>query len=350
MAGDNGGVPSTWLRASLRCAQDDGQAPVRTSVKRDNDLNDLSGREWIKFTRTWFVCDSPRYFRNKPTELHPARFPEEMVAEFLRFFTRRGGAVLDPFAGSGATLVACAENERAGVGIELSARYARIAQQRTRNLLYPQVVLQGDAREIGQAALWRERRPELEAAGIEFARGLPQFDFAITSPPYWRMLRTSRGGVFSKHKQRGAKGLDTAYSDDPKDLGNVADYDAFIEGLGRVFDQLKRCVKEGKYLVVVAQNLRDPEGRVRMLAWDLARRIEGSGAGRVGQGLRLLPCSAPGRRHGSCPTGRPAARWLFQGERVWCQNTKPLGIWGYPKVFVPNYHHHYCLIFRKVSA
>jgi hypothetical protein len=40
-------------------------------------------------------------------------------------------------------------------------------------------------------------------------------------------------------------------------------------------------------------------------------------------------------------------KFLFQGERIWCQNTKPLGIWGYPKIFVPNYHHHYCLIFRK---
>jgi DNA modification methylase len=291
--------------------------------RASNDLNDLSGKEWIKFTRTWFVCDSPRYYRNKPTELHPARYPEEMVAEFLRFFTKRGGAVLDPFAGSGATLVACAENERVGVGVELSKRYAATAAGRVSDAGMLQAVIRGDAREIGRAALWRERRGELEAAGLSFSRGLPQFDFAITSPPYWRMLRTSRGGVFSKHKQRAAKGLDTAYSDDPNDLGNISDYPAFIEALGRVFDAARRCVKDGKYLVVVAQNLRDPSGQVRMLAWDLARRIE--------------------------RPGRARTRWLFQGERIWCQNTKPLGIWGYPKVFVPNYHHHYCLIFRKVE-
>jgi len=310
--------------------------------RASNDLNDLSGKEWIKFTRTWFVCDSPRYYRNKPTELHPARYPEEMVAEFLRFFTKRGGAVLDPFAGSGATLVACAENERVGVGVELSKRYAATAAGRVRRAgasppapsgsgqdtqvlphEHPQFVIPGDAREIARTALWRARRGELETTGISFSRGLPQFDFAITSPPYWRMLRTSRGGVFSKHKQRAAKGLDIAYSDDPNDLGNIGDYPAFIESLGRVFDAARRCVKDGKYLVVVAQNLRDPSGQVRMLAWDLSRRIE--------------------------RPGRARTRWLFQGERIWCQNTKPLGIWGYPKVFVPNYHHHYCLIFRKVA-
>ncbi len=132
------------------------------------------------------------------------------------------------------------------------------------------------------------------------------------------MLRTSRGGVFSKHKQRAAKGLDTEYSNAADDLGNLADYDEFVLALSRVFTGLARCVKPSRYLVIVAQNLRDPSGNVRPLAWDLAKRL-----------------------------GR--SRWQFQGERIWCQNTKPLGIWGYPKIFVPNYHHHYCLIFRKRS-
>jgi len=293
-------------------------------AKAKNDLNDLSGREWIKFTRTWFVCNSPRYWRNRDTELHPARFPEEMVAEFLQFFTKRGGAVLDPFLGSGATLVACAENGRVGVGVELNDRYAKTAERRSRNLLTPQFVIAGDARFVGRPSFWRPQRADLQAAGIAFSRGLPQFDFAITSPPYWRMLRTTRGGVFSKHKQRAARGLATTYSDDPNDLGNIPDYRQFISALGRVFDGLGRCVKEGKYLVVVAQNLRDPAGEVRPLAWDLARRIEKPRRGRW--------------------------RWQFQGERIWCQNTKPLGIWGYPRIFVPNYHHHYCLIFRKRSS
>jgi DNA modification methylase len=247
-----------------------------------------------------------------------------MVAEFLRFFTKQGAAVLDPFLGSGATLVACAENERVGVGVELNERYAHTAAQRTDDLPGPQTVVTGDACKIGRPEFWRAERDGLEEAGIAFARGLPQFDFAITSPPYWRMLRTSRGGVVSKHKQRAGKGLDTVYSDDPSDLGNIADYQKFISALGRVFDRVRRCVKDGKYLVVVAQSLRDPDGDVKPLAWDLARRIE--------------------------KPARSGVRWRFQGERIWCQNTKPLGIWGYPKIFVPNYHHHYCLIFQKTRS
>ena len=286
-----------------------------------NDLNDLTGTEWIKFTRTWFVCDSPRYFKNKPTELHPARFPEEMVAEFLRFFTKRRQFVLDPFLGSGATLVACAEQERHGVGIELSPRYAAVARRRMSRLHLDELredVVRGDAMGVNERELWAPLREKLEGAGLRFYRDLPQFDFVITSPPYWNMLRTSRGGVESKHRLRAKRELDTHYSDLRHDLGNITHYRSFIDAVGKVFDRVHRCLAPGKYLVIVVQNLRAPDGEVKPLAWDLTRRI--------------------------------SKKYLFQGERIWCQNTKPLGIWGYPKVFVPNYHHHYCLIFRKVRG
>jgi len=287
-------------------------------MARTNDLNDLTGTEWIKFTRTWFVCDSPRYFKNKPTELHPARYPEEMVAEFLRFFTKERQFVLDPFLGSGATLVACMEQNRHGVGIELSPRYAEVARRRVVRLEMDGLcerVITGDAARIAEADVWVPLRGELEQTGLRFEDGLPQFDFVITSPPYWNMLRTSRGGVESKHKLRAKQKLDTHYSDAAADLGNITDYDQFVDAIGAVFDRVHACLAPGKYLVVVAQNLRAPDGEVKPLAWDLARRI--------------------------------SRTFLFQGEKIWCQNTKPLGIWGYPTVFVPNYHHHYCMIFRK---
>lgn len=276
------------------------------------DLNDLSGTEWIKATKSWFVCDSRRYHRNRDTELHPARYPEEMVAQFLEFFTKRDGWVLDPFCGSGATLVSCLETGRRGVGVELSDKYVEVAARRLADLGAGETlrVIRGDALKVAEESFWPEGGgPERDAAG------LPQFDFIMTSPPYWNMLRTSRGGVKSAHKVRAEKGLDTHYSDKPADLGNVTEYDTFIEALGGAFDACARVLKPGKYLVCVVQNCRTPDREVKPLAWDLARRI---------------------------------ARTLsFQGERIWCQDSKRLGIWGFPKVFVPNYHHHYCLIFQR---
>jgi len=281
-----------------------------------NTLNDLTGKEWIKFTRSWFVADSGRYWRNKETEMHPARFPEEMVAQFIRFFTKSGDWVLDPFAGSGATLVSCLETGRHAVGIELTEKYAVITRSRLDQtaLFSGAHVIQGDAGEADNADFWRDH----PVAGLDLGQDdLPAFDFIVTSPPYWDVLRHSRGGVESTHKQRSKSGLDTHYSDDPRDLGNVDDYDEFIDALGDVFDGLYDVLKPGGYMTVIVQNVRTPEGEVKPLAWDLGRRI-----------------------------GR---KFSFQGERIWCQDSKMLGIWGYPHIFVPNYHHHYCLIFRRLE-
>ena len=286
----------------------------KEQLARRNTLNDLSGGEWLQFTKTWFTCDSRRYHRNRNTELHPARFPEEMVTDFLRFFTKRDGWVLDPFAGSGATLVACAEQGRRGVAVELAERYVEVMRLRVGLEQPPQTVLAGDAREIASPAFWDAARAELATAGLPFADGLPVFDFSISSPPYGAMLHTSRGGVYSKQKQRADKGLDTVYSLDPRDVGNIAEYPAFVAELGRIYRGVGRLLKPRGYLVVVAQNFRAPDGEVYPLPWDLTREL--------------------------------SSELSFQGERIWCQNSKPLGIWGYPNTFVPNYHHHYCLIFR----
>lgn len=299
-------------------------APVRPRRRPQNTLNDLEGRDWIKFTKSWLICDSRRYQRNKDTELHPARYPEELVSEFLSFFTKAGETVLDPFCGSGATLVSCHETGRRGVGVELSKRYHEVARERLEVLQARDCrMLRGDATRLLDPGLWEplaalpSSGEELsEAGGGSGGRGeLPQFDFIMTSPPYFNMLRKSRGGVESAQKKRAKAGLDTHYSNDACDLGNLDVYDEYIEAMGCVFDQAAQLLRPSRYLVVVVQNLRDTSGEVRPLAWDLQRRISHS--------------------------------LSFQGERIWCQNSKPLGIWGYPTVFVPNYHHHYCLIFKK---
>lgn len=292
---------------------DESKQSKGRGLNRRNTLNDLSGTQWIKATKSWLVCDSRRYHRNRDTELHPARYPEELVAQFLRFFTKTDGWVLDPFCGSGATLVAALEERRNAVGIELSERYATMAQSRLQGLRdgCTAEVVRADARQVAAPDLWADGPAPLED------NGLPHFDFIMTSPPYWNMLRKSRGGVQSTHKERAAQGLDTDYGESDGNLGLVTDYDEFVEQLGRVFDGCAQVLKPKKYMVIVAQNVRVPDGYVRPLAWDIARRVSG------------------------------VPELTFQGERIWCQDSKKLGIWGYPTTFVPNYHHHYCLIFRR---
>src|SRR5438445_5373257 len=95
---------------------------------RRNKLNDLSGREWIKFTKSWFVHrPAPRGDRKIR---HPASFPESLIREFVSFFTKKGDLVVDPFVGTGSTLVAALETGRSGIGFEIVQNYAEISRER----------------------------------------------------------------------------------------------------------------------------------------------------------------------------------------------------------------------------
>ena len=73
-------------------------------------LNDLDGPVWVAHSVT--VFESRPGSRSALKKEHPATFPEEDAARLIRFFTRRGGLVLDPFAGAGSTLIAAAREGR----------------------------------------------------------------------------------------------------------------------------------------------------------------------------------------------------------------------------------------------
>jgi len=61
---------------------------------------------------------------------HPAPFPVELPRRCVKLFTFVGDTVLDPFLGSGSTLVACVEGKRRGIGVEIDSHYCEIAKQR----------------------------------------------------------------------------------------------------------------------------------------------------------------------------------------------------------------------------
>jgi len=276
----------------------DGKPPRRTAQR----LNDLTGKEWVKATRSWFVCDGARHDITPDIEAHPASFPPEVPERFIRFFTHPGGTVLDPFAGSGGTLVACARSGRRGIGVELSERYAEATRRRV------QAEVEAGAGLAEQQVLCADAMRLREL-------GIGPVDYIITSPPYWDMLRQSRGGAESAHRRRAKSGLDVAYSEDDRDLGNIADYGAYLDALAAVMEQAAELLKPGRYATVIAQNIRAPDGEMAPLAWDIAGRLR-----------RFL---------------------VLKQETLWCQDKKRLGCWGWPTTYVSNVHHHYCLHFGK---
>jgi len=76
----------------------------------------------------WFV--SPTNKDDKNDYKHAAIKPLELVKRHLLHATQKGDIVLDPFVGSGTTAIACKENERQYIGIEINEKWYKIASDR----------------------------------------------------------------------------------------------------------------------------------------------------------------------------------------------------------------------------
>jgi DNA modification methylase len=265
-----------------------------------NKLNDLDPKTWLKFQKSWFIHNPPA--RKKGVLVHPAKFPESMAQEFIEFFTKKGQSVIDPMAGTGSTLIAALRSGRNSYGIELNPKYSLIARKCIEE---EKAILGESARELEAVIL------EADAARLTELR-LPEFDYVLTSPPYWDMLHSK--GAETQNKRRASAELDVQYSDDPRDLGNMKDYDEFLSSLVAIYKQIKPILREKAYLTIIVKNIKKG-GKIYPLAWDLAHEL-----GKV---------------------------FTLKDERLWLQDNQRLAPFGLGSAWVSNTFHHYCLQFRN---
>ena len=265
-----------------------------------NRLNDMTPKEWLKFQKSWFIHNPPP--RRKDVLLHPAKFPETMAQEFIEFFTKREQTVLDPMVGTGSTLIACLRAGRHSVGIELNPTYADIARK----------IVDEERDALGGSAAELQAEVITGDAAEPTDLNLPTVDYVLTSPPYWDMLHSR--GADTQRKRRSTPDMDVVYSDDPADLGNIPDYDEFIDRLVAVYVGLQPYIRPRAYLTIIVKNVKKG-GRIYPLAWDLARRL-----GEV---------------------------YTLKDERIWCQDDVRLAPYGLGSAWVSNTFHHYCLQFRN---
>lgn len=264
-----------------------------------NRLNDLTNKEWLPFQKSWFIHNPPP--RKEAVLRHPAKFPETLAQEFIEFFTKRGQTVLDPMAGTGSALIAALRAGRNSIGIELNARYSEIA---SRLIAQERHELGDDAAELRAEILTGDAR-HLERLD------LPLINYVFTSPPYWNMLHAR--GAETQRDRRADSDMDVVYSDDGRDLGNIADYSHFLDELVAIYAGLAPILAPSSYLTVIVKNIKKG-GRIYPLAWDLARRMR--------------------------------AHFTLKDERIWCQDNVRLAPYGMGSAWVSNTVHHYCLQFR----
>ncbi len=264
-----------------------------------NKLNDLTGKEWTKFTCSWFRFNALQSDLKEERSVapdskdHPATFSPTMIEAFIRFFTKKEQRVLDPFCGIGSTLVACKRSGRIGYGIELNKKYYEVCLKRVPE--FRENIFNCNAEDLGRL-------------------GLPEIDFSISSPPYWNMLNRSTRD-FRKLRSKG--NLDYKYSADDQDLGNITEYDEFLNRVSNIYLMMHGQLKQGGYLVVIVKNVKKG-GKLYPLAWDLARLL--------------------------------SKKYTLKDEKIWMQDEIGLAPYGYPFSWVSNILHHYCLIVRKETS
>jgi site-specific DNA-methyltransferase (adenine-specific) len=88
--------------------------------------SDINKKDFIDWTNgVWsFNGESKRRIG------HPAPFPTELPKRCIRLFSYVGDLLLDPFLGSGTTLLACLETNRLGIGVEINKNYCALSERR----------------------------------------------------------------------------------------------------------------------------------------------------------------------------------------------------------------------------
>lgn len=121
----------SWLSASAPFVI----APVEMIVvlykKRWKKTNgskksDITKEEFMAWTNG--VWDFSGESKNKIG--HPAPFPVELPKRCIKLFSFVDDTILDPFLGSGTTLIACFETDRKGIGVEIDPKYCEVAKKR----------------------------------------------------------------------------------------------------------------------------------------------------------------------------------------------------------------------------
>ncbi len=209
---------------------------IRTCSHPSNYLNCMDPKEWLKCQLgVWRFSYEGRDIRDK--KIHPATFPIALAARVIALFTHQGELVLDPFVGSGTTLVAAQDLDRNAVGFDLQPEYIQLAETR-----------------LAQARLLNQSR---QIAICDDARNIDAYlrpntvSLILTSPPYANLLNRPRLNKSrrSDHRKNNQYRKIEQYSQDPRDLGTL-DLEAYSQEMGKIFSKLLPLLKPRAHCVI----------------------------------------------------------------------------------------------------
>ena len=280
----------------------DDQGRSRGYYAADNRLNDLTGREWVYWTRSVINRPYPSNCQHALRGLHGGQKPPDLCADLIRVFSKRGQRVLDPFMGVGGVLLGAALADRSAVGVEINPRWIEIYREVCRREGLPAMTaLAGDAGSV-----------------LERIEG-PPFDLVFTDVPYWNMdvAKRSKGAY-----QRVGEAARPAPATRLREFGSAsgyADKASWLAAMERVFRLAAARLKSGGYLLSFIGDTYTA-GAYHALSADLAAMLGG-----------IEPL-------------------VWQANLIWYDVSKKLHLYGYRYRFIPSLIHQNVLVFRKQEA
>jgi DNA modification methylase len=290
-----------------------------------NALNELSGEEWLYFTKSIWSTAYPSELGHRQRRAHGANKPPRLMCRLIEFFTRSGELVLDPFAGVGGTLLgaAIAQGPRRALGIELEPRWVAVYESLVRELVAERGGRGPVLADIGPSDPGGART--FDPSGLEMRGGdalsvLPTLadgavDFIATDPPYNMQLPLTMAGGKLAETHANRRTDYAMVTDHAADLANSPDYPTFLDRMEAVLVECRRVLRPGRYAAVIVRDAYQ-DGRYLFTGADLAARASAVG---------LIP----------------------KGDLVWYQAGTRLRPYGYPNAFVPNIAHQHILVLRR---
>lgn len=108
-----------------------------TKRLKDGTLKNISRSGYSQYgrrTNIWeYIVGKGHSSRDNISFQHPAIFPEKLAYDHIYSWSNEGDIILDPFVGSGTTLVAAESLNRKWIGIDISKEYCEIAKKRLEN-------------------------------------------------------------------------------------------------------------------------------------------------------------------------------------------------------------------------
>lgn len=206
----------------------------RTCACKPNNINCLTAKEWLKSQLgVWQFNYEKRDIRDK--ELHPATFPISLSKKIIELFSHQGELVIDPFVGSGTTLVAAQDSNRNAVGFDLLGKYVDLSNDR--------IAVQHMFNHSKQFAIHDE------------AGNIPKYfcDESVsliwTSPPYANLLNRKRKNKSRRDRDNGQLGKVEQYSQDKRDLGTY-DIEKYARVMGDIYAGLLPLLKPKGHCVI----------------------------------------------------------------------------------------------------